>query len=248
MIQSGLVAFFIFDRIAKSIAQPQHPFIGGLATCCNIVHLVGKSLPLLILSRTFFLKFQFSPYLRTKHDFSKKIFFTGSAAKLIGTKSGGMLYYFNSLLIKKNPSPQPAAGAEFVFWFCAASFTCLWHRQYCWWIRCYCSLILPYDNSIIMSYTGIVMLSYYQNSSSPMAMLLHDNRIVWPYCHVTKSLYCHMTMSSDHQILMWSYDHMIIWSYYHMIICLLPSSDHRFVLPYSHIIISSPCHIIRRQY
>ena len=150
MIQSGLVAFFIFDRIAKSIAQPQHPFIGGLATCCNIVHLVGKSLPLLILSRTFFLKFQFSPYLRTKHDFSKKNFFTGSAAKLIGTKSGGMLYYFNSLLIKKNPSPQPAAGAEFVFWFCAASFTCLWHRQYCWWIRCYCSLILPYDNSIII--------------------------------------------------------------------------------------------------
>ena len=69
--------------------------------------------------------------LKDKTRFLQKKIFTGSAAKLIGTKSGGMLYYFNSLLIKKNPSPQPAAGAEFVFWFCAASFTCLWHRQYC---------------------------------------------------------------------------------------------------------------------
>ena len=69
--------------------------------------------------------------LSEKTRFLQNIFFCGPAAKLIGTNSGGMLYYFCSLLIKRTPPPSPPQAPNLLSGVVCHLFRVLWYRLYC---------------------------------------------------------------------------------------------------------------------
>ena len=69
--------------------------------------------------------------LKEKTRFLQFFFLRGPAAKLIGTNSGGMLYYFRSLLIKRTPPPSPPQAPNLLSGVVCHLFRVLWYRLYC---------------------------------------------------------------------------------------------------------------------
>ena len=111
MFHSGLIEFVFWGRMVKSIAHPQHTFVGVLATCCSGVQLVVKSLAPAYTLDTCFFECEVFFWLRSKtrhrpNIFLAKYLFRGVRPKFHRYKlGGGMLLNYFIIINKKNPSP-----------------------------------------------------------------------------------------------------------------------------------------------
>ena len=109
MFHSGLIEFVFWGRMVKSIAHPQHTFVGVLATCCSGVQLVVKSLAPAYTLDTCFFECKVFFRRRSKTRNRPNMFFRGVRPKFHRYKLGGgmLLNYFIIINKKESLSPSP---------------------------------------------------------------------------------------------------------------------------------------------